>query len=83
MRISLSLTFVETVNMSVAVSGKSITISGTGIESIVEPIVGTVTVSQMVGVSIVGTIEKCWVGFRLSLSNSGKGNSENSDLRMW
>ena len=56
MRISLSLTFVDTVNMSVAVSGKSITISGTGIKSIVEPIVGTVTVSQMVGVSIVGTI---------------------------
>jgi hypothetical protein len=82
LRISLSLTFVETVNMSVAVSWKSITVGGTGIKSIVVTIVGTITISQMVRVAIVGTIEKSWVGFRLSLSNSGKGNSENSDLEI-
>merc|ERR1739844_546745 len=81
LRISLSLTFVETVNMSVAVSWKSITVGGTGIKSIVVTIVGAITISQMVGVAIVGTIEKSWVGFRLSLSNSGKGNSENSDQK--
>ena len=61
---------------------KSITVGGTGIKSIVVTIVGTITISQMVGVAIVGTIEKSWVGFRLSLSNSGKGNSENSDLEI-
>jgi hypothetical protein len=44
LRISLSLTFVETVHMGVAMSGKSIPIGRTGIESIVGTIVGTVTI---------------------------------------
>ena len=80
LRISLCLTLVETAHMGVAISGTSIPIGRMGIESVIGTIVGTVTIIW-VRVSVVGTIEVSWVGFRLSLSNSCKGDSENSDLK--
>jgi hypothetical protein len=44
LRISLCLTLVETVHMGVTMSGKSISIGRTGIESVIGTIVGTVTI---------------------------------------
>lgn len=69
----IGLTLVETVNVSVS-SGESIAISGTAIESAVI----TVGVPVVRRDTIVGTIQVCWVGFRLSLGKGGKGENYDS-----
>ena len=80
--LGISLTLVKTVHMSVAVSRESISIGRTGIKSVIETIVGTVSVSTIeMGMSIVGTIKYTWVGFRLSLGKSSNGKNENYDLK--
>merc|ERR1711997_1424115 len=81
--LSISLTLVESVHMSVAVSGESISIGRTGIKSVIETIVGTITISAIeMGMSIVGTIKYTWVGFRLSLGKGSKGKNENYDQEL-
>jgi hypothetical protein len=79
--VSLSLTFVETVHMGVAVSGESVSVGGTAVpKAIIGPgVIRTISVGMM-SITIIPSIQVSWVGFRLSQSKGGKGENYDQEL---
>ena len=70
--LGISLTFVETIHMGVAVSGTTISVSGSTVISSVPKIsISKSPITAVMRMAIKTAVQVCWIGFRLSQSKGG------------
>ena len=70
--LGISLTFVETIHMGVAVSRTTISVSGSTVISSVPKIsISKSPITAVMRMAIKTAVQVCWIGFRLSQSKGG------------